>query len=121
MKIESRMLIDKETMQKLINADSSVRGTDDYMRYRMEYSFKFFDDEKKIWTKWFHGGFGIPARYNPAWANSGYIIRVRNGNIFIESLQYREGGTNTLTVERYRVTDEVIKLLGWECKKGERK
>ena len=48
MKIESRMLIDKETMQKLINADSSVRGTDDYMRYRMEYSFKFFDDEKVV-------------------------------------------------------------------------
>ena len=119
MKIESRMLIDKEDIQKIGEADKSVKGTDDYMRYRMEMSCKFFDEKKAKWTRWIHIGYDVPYRNNPEWANSGYIIRIRNGSVFIESLQYHEGDIKT--VERYRVTDEVMELLDWECKKGERR
>lgn len=112
MKIESRILVRKEDIQKIREADSSVKGTDNYMQYRMEMSCKFFNEENAKWTRWNHIGYDVPYRNNPEWANSGYITRIRNGNVFIESLQYIEGGIKT--VDRYRVTDEVMKLLDWE-------
>ncbi len=112
MKIESRMLISKETMQKLSDANESVRGTDNYMKYRMEWSCKFFHKDKEEWTKWLHQGYGCPFRIDTNSANSGYIIRIRNGNVFMESFPYFIEGMKI--VERYRVTAEVMKLLGWK-------
>lgn len=112
MKIESRMLISQEAMRKLLDADESAKGTDDYMKYRMEWSCKFYHEDKGKWTKWLHSGYSCPIRVNPESANSGHIIRIRNGNVFMESFPYFIEGTKI--VERYRVTDEVMKLLDWE-------
>lgn len=112
MKIENRMLISKEDIQKIKDANESVKGTLDYTKYLMEEEYRYYNEEKEKWGRWKYIAWSYPIRYNPGWANSGYYIEIYRGHVFIKSLAYTEFGRKC--VDRYRVTDRIMELLDWQ-------
>lgn len=88
--------ITQEMIDKIIDANESVRGTSNYTKYLMEMSCK-------VDNHWVFCGYGIPYRINVS-----YYIKTIKDNSYI----YVVNKDNSL--ERYKLTNEIINLLDIE-------
>lgn len=114
MKVENRMEVAQADLERLLELDASVRGTDKYTMYRMEAELKRKANGSNKWSEWKFLGFGMPL---PA-KEFGYSFKLtKDGdgmtNLYIvDHVSFDDNGD--LWSYRWRVTDEVREALGWE-------
>lgn len=94
-------IITAEEIEKIRQANESMKGTDKYNKYHMCHSSKRTIDDK--WGKWTYLGWDIPYRSIP------YFIKTIKDTTYIMSEKYNDFGESC--IERYEVTDSVKELL----------
>lgn len=92
--------VSEHEMNKLVEANDSVRGTNDYMKYHMMAEYKTKRDGK--WSKWNFLSWGVPVPFD-------MTVKKVGENVFL----MREGvncmGEEEIT--RYTLTESVNQIL----------
>lgn len=98
-----KMIVEKADLQRLIDANESVKGTRDYRKYYMPYYFKYKNGKDGEWSKWYYMGYYVPrAEYDME-------VKKVGETIYLMGKEYMDCGSPT--IKRFELTEESNKIL----------
>lgn len=101
---QNNNFVSMEQIDKIKQANETVKGTLEYGKYTMQYEYKYKNKNDESFCNWKFVGYGIPIK------NMIYHLKKIKNNLYIISEEYEDSFGN-LTVDRWLVTDTVKYLL----------